>query len=368
MPDPFPRGRRGRAALIPAALLLALACPLVATAPAGAAKAAPRSFFGTMAVGPSDNDFQRMGSAGIGSYRVGIGWRGVQPTRKGGYHWGGIDHVFTELAKNGIRPVPFLIGTPTFISRRDDRAVPPVRSKSDRGEWSDFVRAAVERYGPGGTFWVANPTLPSDPARDWIVWNEMNAKNFWYPRPQPREYATLLKISARAMHAANPAVDLVTGGMFGHPKSDHSYTAKRYLEKLYGVRGAAKRIDAVSVHPYAGGLSGVRKQITKARHVMDSNGDRRAKIVVGEFGWSSGGRPGPIVKSRQGQARLIGRAARMFAKHRRGWGLEYALLYVWRDLPQPIACPWCQKAGLLSNDGGAKPALGAYKRAIRSSR
>jgi hypothetical protein len=361
--------RRAGAIVVALTVLAALVCLSLRPAGAGAVKSVPESFFGTVAVAPTEQDFNKMGRGHIGSYRVILGWRSIQKRRKSPYSWHGADTTMTRLAENGIRPVPVLVGTPRFIAKKDDKIVPPTRSKRDRREWTDFVHAAVARYGPDGAFWAQNPGLGGEPARDWMVWNEQNARPFWRPRPDPREYAQLLKISARAIKAEDSGATVITGGMFGEPQDRRSLSAKAFLKRLYRIKAARGRIDAVSVHPYSGGLGGVKRQIETARKIMNSHGGRKAKIQVGEFGWSTGGpKNNPLVKSKKGQARLIKRAAKLFADKRRSWGLESAFVYLFRDLPEPIACQWCQKAGMLTNKGNAKPSWRAYKRVISASR
>ncbi len=59
----------------------------------------------------------------------------------------------------------------------------PVASAWQRWGWSTFLRDAVERYGPEGSFWEENPDLPFLPIRSWEIWNEENIVTFAQPRP-----------------------------------------------------------------------------------------------------------------------------------------------------------------------------------------
>ena len=58
---------------------------------------------------------------------------------------------------------------------------------------AQFVKQAILRYGPRGTFWTENPTLPRKPLRTWQVWNEPNFKYF-VAKPNPAEYGRLVKL------------------------------------------------------------------------------------------------------------------------------------------------------------------------------
>ena len=70
--------------------------------------------------------------------------------------------------------------------------------------WSSFLKAAVARYGAGGTFWGENPTVPSKPVKAWQIWNEPNFKYF-VAHPNPTEYGKLVKLSSTAIKAIDPA-------------------------------------------------------------------------------------------------------------------------------------------------------------------
>ena len=59
-----------------------------------------------------------------------------------------------------------------------------------------FVSGAVERYGPGGSFWAEHPSLPQRPIRTWQIWNEENFKYF-VAKPNPAEYGKLVNALLR---------------------------------------------------------------------------------------------------------------------------------------------------------------------------
>ena len=49
----------------------------------------------------------------------------------------------------GIRPFPFIYGSPRWVSSSPNR--PPLGSASKERAWQNFVARVVKRYGPGGT-------------------------------------------------------------------------------------------------------------------------------------------------------------------------------------------------------------------------
>ena len=351
----------------PRLLLLAVLAALLAV-PAVAQAKVSDSFFGMSAVEPSNRDFERMGNTGLGSYRFAIPWRSTQPTREGPFNWNGVDRAVRGAAENGMQPLPFIYGTPTFISS-SDRIVPPTGSKRNLREWRAFLKAAAERYGRGGDFWTANPGVPKKPVKKWVLWNEQNARPFWHPRPSPDKYAKLVKEGERGLTAADPQADVVLGGIYGYPRDGRSISARSFLRRLYRVRGIEKHFDAINLHPYGAGVGTVRKQVMQARAVMRKAGDGNAKVLIGELGWGSAGpRNNDSVVGRKGQAKRIRGALNLLVKRRRSWNVIGADVYVWRDFRNETACPWCPKAGMLSVDGRKKPAYDALRRVIRANR
>ena len=83
--------------------------------------------------------------------------------------------------------------------------------------WFNFLRLAVQRYGPNGTFWAANPTIPPRPIRVWQIWNEPNFKYF-VTHPNPGQYGKLVKISSGAIRSIDPGAKIVLGGLFARPR------------------------------------------------------------------------------------------------------------------------------------------------------
>ena len=334
--------------------------------PASASASVPSSFFGVSAVLPTEHDFERMGNGGIGAYRLGIDWRNVQHTRKGGFNWGSPDADVKHSVQNGMVPAPFLYGTPRFVSKSKTKIIPPTGSFEDLKLWGAFVAAATRRYGPGGDFWDENPYLPNMPVRQWIIWNEQNARAFWFPRTDPKDYAKLVKVSEDAISSVDDTAKISLGGMFGYPHDGRSMKATRFLKAFYRVPGIERRFDTVNLHPYGAGVGTVRKQIKQARGAIRKAGDRDAKILIGELGWASGGpKKSPSVVGVKGQRNRIRQGMKMLIANRKKWKIAGAYVYVWRDFSLVTPCLWCPEAGLLTEDGESKPSWIALKQIIR---
>jgi hypothetical protein len=356
-----PSRKRPCAALV---LSLALIGALLASLAPGAEAKAPRSFFGVIAAAPTEADYRKMGKGGLGASRVALAWGAIQAKRNGGFNWAGVDNQFRRAADNGLEPVPMLFGTPSFIKSKPGRIKPPTGSKRNRRAWQAFVRAAAARYGPGGHFWTQNPLLPKRAPREFIIWNEQNAPSFWRPKPDVGEYATLLRLAARGAGEGNPAVRTVVGGMHGNPKSKQGIRAARFVRKLYRQKNIRGAIDGIALHPYAGGVRGVRKQINQVRKAARKAG-ARPRLVIGELGWASGGNgDAALTKSRKGQARILRKSYRMLLNKRQAWRIDSVFWYVWKDQASNPNCRWCPKAGLVNQKGKDKPSWRAYKRLI----
>ena len=336
--------------------------------PAGASAAVPASFFGMSALLPTSHDLEKMHQGGIGTYRIGIDWRSVQHTRKGGFNWSSVDADFTQTINAGLKPAPFLYGSPRFISRSPSKIIPPT-SAEDLDLWGKFVAAATKRYGPAGDYFAENPYAKLLPVHQWIIWNEQNARAFWFPRADPRAYARLVKVSDRAISSVDDTARVSLGGMFAYPHDGRSMVVKKFLRTFYRVRGIENHFDIVDLHPYGAGIGTVRKQIKQARSVMRKADDGDASILIGELGWASGGpKKIPSVVGVAGQRNRIRDGLKLLIAKRHKWNISGVYVYVWRDFSVATPCLWCPRAGMLTEDGDAKPAWIALKKTIRDNR
>ena len=354
---------------VSAVMVLASALVALLLAPTAFAKA-PRDFFG---VGPqtalTKEDLDRMGRGKVGTLRFQIFWAGQNPG-PGQYEWGAVDQVVRDASRNNIRLLPFIYSTPEWVAKLDGRncdggecfAYAPQGAKA-LDAWKSFLRAAAQRYGPGGMFWALNPTLPKNPIRDWQIWNEQNSPSFYKPKPKIGAYADLVEASDKALGSVDPKADVVLGGLFYSPLGGErpAFFSDDYLRKLYDVKGAKRHFDGVGVHPYASQLSDVKFQAKVLRKEMQRAGDRRARMWVTEAGWASGGPKHPLNKGRRGQARQLKGLYRLFLKKRRAWNVETVAWYSWRDSDAAQGlCEWCPFSGLMTANLSPKPAWKAF--------
>ncbi len=264
-----------------------------------------------------------------------------------------LDQRVIRAAENGIRVLPFVYGTPDWVASDPKR--PPLDSDAARSAWQDLLADLVGRYGPAGTLWSENPEVPKRPITDWQISNEPNSALFWAPAPSPAEYADLLKLSSAAIKQADPGAAIVLAGMFGTPASGiHAWD---FLEALYGVPGIADTFDAYALHPYSPNLNGIELQIDFARDVVRRHGDAKLPLLITEIGWPTDGPAGyNLVKTPDGQKRLLSKSFRLFLKERRRWNIERVIWYTWRDNDVQTGCSVCQFSGLFTDTQEPKPA------------
>jgi glycosyl hydrolase family 42 (putative beta-galactosidase) len=327
-----------------------------ATSDAAVAKL-PTGFFGVVPQGElSARDFDRMRGV-VGTLRIPVVWFEVEP-RPGEYEFAKLDEVVGKAADRGIRVLPFVYGSPAWLTSHPSR--PPQTTASGRAAWSSFLGALVRRYGPGGSFWSGGGRL--QPIRRWQIWNEPNFLLFWRPRPSPLGYSRLLRIAAGAIRREDPGAVIVAAAV---APVDGGVLPWVYLRRLYRVPGVKRSFEVVGLNPYASSLYSLEFQIVEARRAMAAGGDSRTPLEVTEFGVASeGDRISPMVKSPARQAAFLRRAYRLLVENRRRWRLSGAAWFTWRDGPGVDPhCVFCQHAGLFDAADKPKPAWSAYRRA-----
>ncbi len=168
-------------------------------------------------------DIALMASAGIRVLRVSIGWDGLEPAR-GHYDLEFWDAFFAAMGAAGIRVIPYIAYTPRWAST---------------GAGDDFWRyppADLEAFG-------ATVGMLARRYRgrvlSWEIWNEPDNRDYW--RGSVAQFAALLGAGARAVRAADPAAQVVFGGVAGHPAFVAEVMARPELGAL---------VDVINAHAY----------------------------------------------------------------------------------------------------------------------
>jgi polysaccharide biosynthesis protein PslG len=339
-----------------AALLIGGLLALVPAA--GAAAAVPRGFFGVAPQGSlAPADFDRMRGV-VGTLRIPVYWFRVEPAR-GQYDFAELDETVASAAAAGVRVLPFVYGTPPWLST--DPARPPLGSASGERTWAEFLRRLVRRYGPRGELWAGQRRAL--PIRRWQIWNEPNFLLFWRPRPSPDGYARLLRSAARAIRAEDRGATIVAAGV---APVEGGMDPWEFLARMYRVPGVERDFDVLALHPYSSSLRILEYEIRRTRQVMARAGDGGRPLQITEVGVASDGRfPNPFDRGLRGQARYLERALTRLASQRRRWRIAGADWFTWQDAPEPeVHCVFCEFAGLFDRSGDPKPSWWAFKRAV----
>jgi hypothetical protein len=356
-----------------AATVVAALAFVLATA-AGPANAAPRDFYGVVTqAGLAGSDYDLMRQAGVGTLRFQFGWPVVQASEgscdetgaTGTCDWSSYDRVVGEAAARGVQAFPYLMNVPDWIS--SDREEAPVHTEEARQAWSEFAAAAVARYGPGGVYWTTafpteHPSADPVPIEDWQVWNEPSATPFWHPKPNPREYGELVELTSRAITGVDPDAYIVLGGVFGTPIVEiGGIEMRKWIRKVYRTPGIERFFDAVAIHPYGPDIERVKTQVDWALAEMRKAGDRKADLWISEIGWASDHVHNQLGVGRKGQAKMLRKAYRMFARKRSDWNIESVDWYAWQDVDSEDYCDFCRRSGLVDVQQRPKPSFDAFR-------
>jgi hypothetical protein len=355
---------RRRAAVLGLAGLLCL----LASAPSASAAAAskrplpPPGFFG---IAPqewvSDADANYMKAGGIETIRFPLEWAGAKPSPNSPYLWGQLDKTLSVTARHGLRVLPFVVNTPSWLAPKVTTL--PLNGAETKREWTRFLEAAVRRYGPGGEFWEehapggpAKPTIPHPmPITTWQIWNEANFFYFAYPA-SPDRYAKLLRISAPAIRNVDPNAKVLASGLFGAPGKGGPYgmSAARFLRRMYRVPGIRKDFDGIALHAYAGTVAELEELVSEFHDVAVENGDR-VPLYITEMGWGSQDDPNVVSFERgyRGQARSLRKAYGYLLANRAALDLKSVYWFSWKDIPG--SCDYCDSVGLFDGGEGFHP-------------
>jgi hypothetical protein len=364
-------------------LLAALVALLVAAAPADAAKRKVRfGFFGTVfGVSPPhvrDAQFALMAQNGVESLRVSAYWHTLEPQR-GVYNFADLDMTVRAAARHGIDLLTTVQTTPRWASPRPDRGNYYWYAPRDYNDYANFLRALIGRYGPNGTFWAENPTIPKRPLRTWQVWNEPAASYFWVTPNYRKTYPRLLRVAYRAVHTADRGAKVVTAGLASLRRPNGTINLTWNDLKAFYRNGARRSFDVLAIHPFTRTVGRVVESINRHRRVMRSNGDRRKPIYLTELSWpASRGRipRNKLIGIEVGaakQRRLLAAVYRRLIRDRR-LRIRGAYWYNWATTYSSTPCAGeslsFQFAGLMRTNCGQStfsptPLLSAYARTAR---
>jgi hypothetical protein len=172
-----------------------------------------------------------MTSLGVNWAREDLAWSAVE-SKKDVFNWSSFDQMVSAAEAKGITVLPIVGYAPSWAS------------PNDATDYAAFVKAAVERYGPGTS---ANLTW-------WELWNEPYAPYAWSGHtPEPAAYARDVLAAAQAARGVSSSVKLLVAADYqDSPQTGGSSEWQTtWIDDMFAaVPSLGQWINGVAVHPY----------------------------------------------------------------------------------------------------------------------
>ncbi len=210
--------------------------------------------------GAPKQDLDMIHQAGWRMIRMDFAWGDIEKQR-GVYRFEAYDQLLDGLLSRGIHPIFILDYNNTLYEKESS-----VRTEAGRKAFASFASAAVAHYR-------GKPIL-------WELWNEPNG-GFWQPAPNPDEYMRLAKVVFPAIRKADPSAICVAPALAAIDLG--------FLEACF-KRGLLPLVDAITVHPYRGGMpETVAVDYQKLRQMIARIDPSKQDIPIlsGEWGYST---------------------------------------------------------------------------------
>jgi hypothetical protein len=235
------------------------------------------------------SDLKALYKAGGRVGRADSDWAGAEPKApvhgKATYNWAYDDLVMTEMASARLHWEPTLAFAPRWaegnhsdvIRQKSGRKAIAYLPPASNATFATYATAFMQRYGPKGAFWKANPSLPYEPVTTVEVWNEPDNLFDWGQHINLSAYANMYEAVRTAVHRVDHSARVMTGGL--------AWTESSLPRMLKALKG--KPIDALAVHPYGANPSATVKLAKDALAIMRRYGRGSVPVSANEYGWTS---------------------------------------------------------------------------------
>ncbi len=345
----------------------------------------PQGFVGVNADGPLfdgtsgvnlDQQLNLMVASGVQSIRVAFSWAAAQPyasaavvppaegsqyTNIGGVptDFAATDAIVAAAARRRLSILPTVLYAPSWDARSNANPRGGIPQPRSDGAYAAYLTALIGRYGPRGSFWAQNPSIPRMPIREWQIWNEPDVTAFWNA-PFARTYVALLRAAHAAVKRADPGAKVVLGALTGYAWSG--------LRQIYRISGARRLFDVVSVDAYTKLPANVIRFLQFVRGVMNQHGDGAKPLLATELSWPSSVGQGQVNydfdTTAAGQAHNLARLLPLLNRDRTALRLAGFDWYTWIGAESRGASEF-DFSGLRRVRNGvvtAKPALAVFRR------
>lgn len=317
----------------------------------------------------------RLAPDGFDWIRDNFQWAAVEPDPRH-WDWSATDTLMTVAARSHVHVLAILGATPSWDSTAprgvaDYFHYPPKRLR----DFARYAAAVTRRYGPRGTFWRKDPTLPADPLTAVEVWDEPYGYWSWRPQPSPPAYAALTVLTARAVHAVSPTVSVLASGQLdaAYLKGNRIIHAPWIGAVLAAQPRLSHLINAYAVHPYPNGnaSAGPYQSTTnplfsygaliRRPHELELRRHAALPEWITEVGWTDSSATNGVTAANQA-AYDVGAVRRAIQEY--GQFVSKVFIYSYSVSPGDHADA-LGNYGLLKADGEPRPAYLALARLMR---
>lgn len=244
----------------------------------------------------ADRDLKLMEDAAFNWVKQTFAWETIETTGKNQFDWGRADRVVQHVRDHNLKLLARLSSDPELTTFWGGQ--PP----QNINNFADFAFALASRYN-------CTPQAVGC-IQAYQIWNEPNLAREWgNNRPNPAQYAEMLRATYAAIKRANPNAIVISAGMA--PTGDNGPQAMPddvFYEELYkamGGNGSNGYFDMLGVHgagfaappeldpaeaaanpKYGGYRFFAFRHVEDIRAIMVRYGDTNKRVVLLEFGWT----------------------------------------------------------------------------------
>jgi len=244
----------------------------------------------------ADRDLKLMEDAAFNWVKQTFAWETIETTGKGQFDWGRADRVVQHVRDHNLKLLARLSSDPELTTFWGGH--PP----QNINNFAEFAFALASRYN-------CTPQAAGC-IQAYQIWNEPNLAREWgNNRPNPAQYAEMLRVTYAAIKRANPNAIVISAGMA--PTGDNSNVAMPddvFYEEMYkamGGNGSNGYFDMLGVHgagfaappeldpaeaaanpKYGGYRFFAFRHVEDIRAIMVRYGDTNKRVVLLEFGWT----------------------------------------------------------------------------------
>ncbi len=242
----------------------------------------------------ADRDLGLMEEGGFRWVKQSFAWETIEGAGKGQFNWERADWVVNHARQHNLRLLARLSTDPELPNFWAGH--PP----GNIDNFADYAFALASRYncqaGSQGCI------------QAYQIWNEPNLAREWgNQRPNPAQYAEMLRKSYAAIKRANPNAIVISAGMAPTGSNDgNAMPDDLFYEQLYQAMGSSDGyFDMLGVHgagfaappeldpaeaaanqQYGGYRFFAFRHVEDIRAIMVRYGDEGKRVVLLEFGWT----------------------------------------------------------------------------------